>query len=242
MVTIYTLNDPETNLVRYVGKTSVNPNNRYSQHLYQWKRSTNLTHLNAWIKSLAFKNLKPIMEVIDEVNLDQWIIAEKSYIKLFKSIGCHLVNITLGGEGTLGYKHSQDSKNKRLETLKNSKSWKEKHVRHSKIMKTLHEKQNINFGTKHLSKSVREELGKKHSIKLKEIHAKNPEYKNVLIKSRSIAVDFIDKNGHVLMSFNSAAEAGRFFNIKNTHITRVCKGKSKTTQGKIFKYSKQKTK
>jgi group I intron endonuclease len=240
MVSIYTLIDPETKLVRYVGKTSVKPTSRYAQHIYQWKRSSRLTHLNAWIKNLADKGLKPIMEVIDEVSLDEWITAEKRYIKLFKSAGCNLVNLTLGGEGSLGYKHTKESKDKRLESLLQSEAWKQKHVRHSKIMKQLHAEQNINFGTAHLSDDIRKELGKKHSIKLKEMHANNPDYRISLIKSRSIAVDYIDQDDNILMSFRSAAEAGRFFNINNTHITRVCKGKSDMTHGKRFRYGKKK--
>ena len=32
---IYTLSDPITGLVRYVGQTIVKPENRYVQHIYQ---------------------------------------------------------------------------------------------------------------------------------------------------------------------------------------------------------------
>ncbi len=42
---IYTLSDPNTNEVRYVGKT-INIKRRYKQHLYD-KRQT--SHKNSWI-------------------------------------------------------------------------------------------------------------------------------------------------------------------------------------------------
>ena len=75
MVSIYTLSDPRTNQVRYVGKTCVKPEKRYAQHLYQWKRcNSKISHLNSWIKNLNKNNLKPLLFIIDEVdekNLDR---------------------------------------------------------------------------------------------------------------------------------------------------------------------------
>ena len=239
MVSIYTLSDPITGLVRYVGKTAVRPESRYAQHIYQWKRCKGkISHLNNWIKSLCEKSLKPVLNVIDTVEESEWVSAEQGYIRLYKSFGCQLVNLTIGGEGSSDYKATPESIQKRLESLETSEAWKEKHIRHSEIMKKLHAEKVVFLGTAHLPKEVRKELGERHSVKLKQLHAENPEYRQALINSRVVAVDLIDDNGNVVMSFKSAAEAGRFLNINNTHITRVCKGKSASTHGLKFRYKK----
>lgn len=133
---IYTLKDPRTDLVRYVGQTIVNPNNRYAQHIYQWKRSKKLTHVNSWIKELYGLNLKPILEIIeDSINKENLNTREIEAISLYKSCGALLCNHTIGGAGGAGFKHSKESISKRLISISKSKSWKDKHVRHSQIMR-----------------------------------------------------------------------------------------------------------
>tara|TARA_R110000868_G_scaffold118456_3_gene314121 strand:+ start:2105 stop:2767 length:663 start_codon:yes stop_codon:yes gene_type:complete len=91
---IYTLNDPDTNEVRYVGKSD-NPQKRLYMHL--WRESK--THKWSWIKSLKDKGLTPLLEVLDEVPLDDWRFWEKYWIAQLKVWGCDLVNHTEGGEG-----------------------------------------------------------------------------------------------------------------------------------------------
>jgi len=91
---IYTLNDPETNEVRYVGKSD-NPKKRLYMHL--WRESK--THKSSWIKSLKNKGLTPLIEVLDEVPLDDWRFWEMYWIAQLKVWGCDLVNHTEGGEG-----------------------------------------------------------------------------------------------------------------------------------------------
>lgn len=243
MVSIYTLSDPLTKEVRYVGKTSGKPSSRFSQHLYQWKRCTGkISHVNAWIKSLANKNLKPVQEVIDIVDEVYWIEAEQGYIRLFKSYGCKLTNLTHGGEGTSGYKATKSSIEKRLASCRQSDSWKEKNRRHSDIMKTLHAEKVISFGTSHLPDEKRKMIGKKHSEKLKQRYLTNPDGIANMIKARSVPVNLINEHGETLLSFCSVSEAGRFFNIAPTNITRVCKGKAIYTNGLRFKYDKPKKK
>jgi len=92
---IYGLKDPTADLIRYVGKTN-NPQRRSIQHY--WERR-NPTNKGEWIKSLKRKGLKPEIIIIDKVNDNEWVDAEKGYIKLFKSFGANLLNMTEGGEG-----------------------------------------------------------------------------------------------------------------------------------------------
>jgi hypothetical protein len=92
---IYTLSDPNTNEVRYVGKT-INTKRRYKQHLYD-KRQT--SHKHSWIKSLKDIGLKPIMNIIEECN-DNWEEREIYWISKYDN----LTNHKLGGNGGDDYK------------------------------------------------------------------------------------------------------------------------------------------
>ena len=69
-VVIYTLNDPETNEVKYVGKTTHRQfRKRYIAHINSpnKKGDTNWDK-KKWVYSLRKKGLKPLMEVIDVIN------------------------------------------------------------------------------------------------------------------------------------------------------------------------------
>ena len=91
---IYTLSDPFTNEIRYVGKT-INLEKRLYEHKRSHKKNT---HKSNWINGLMSNNSPPIIEIIDEVGED-WQFWECFYIELLKSWGFRLTNMTPGGEG-----------------------------------------------------------------------------------------------------------------------------------------------
>lgn len=92
---IYTLSDPRTKEVRYVGKT-VNPKQRRHNHSNIARDKG--THKRNWINQLKQNNLRPIFEIIDEVE-ENWKFWEKYWIQQFKAWGFSLTNATLGGDG-----------------------------------------------------------------------------------------------------------------------------------------------
>jgi hypothetical protein len=94
VIYIYTLSDPESNLVRYVGKTN-NPTERLRKHYTE----NNNTFKSKWVAGLRNKGLKPLFEIIDECSPDNWEQLERFYINLYKSLGARLTNILPGGEG-----------------------------------------------------------------------------------------------------------------------------------------------
>lgn len=94
---IYTLVDPISGHVRYVGKTDY-PDTRLKYHIKSIKVTKN-KHKVSWIKNLLTMKLKPILEIIDEVNYSEWEFWEQHYISLYKSWGFKLINKTFGGEG-----------------------------------------------------------------------------------------------------------------------------------------------
>ena len=90
---MYILIDPLDNNVRYVGKSN-NTVDRLNAHI---KRLKGTTHKENWIRNLLSKNVKPIMEVIDEVPKIEWEFWETHYVSLYKSWGFDLTNATPGG-------------------------------------------------------------------------------------------------------------------------------------------------
>ena len=93
---IYILIDPRDNKVRYVGKAN-NVSQRYKAHLNRARKHQ--IHKANWIKQLKELNLKPILEVVDIVPIDEWIFWETYWIAQFKVWGFDLINYTNGGDG-----------------------------------------------------------------------------------------------------------------------------------------------
>lgn len=112
-VLLYTLSDPITNEIRYVGKTTQSLNTRYSDHINtNGLRSKQNYKSRNWIKSLALKELLPKIEILDEVKAEYWEIEEKFYISYFRWLGFNLTNHQEGGgSGNIG-RHWKISKEK----------------------------------------------------------------------------------------------------------------------------------
>jgi len=119
LVFIYTLAEPDSSVVRYIGQTK-NPKNRFYRHIYDAKNDGRKNKRCSWIKSLLNKNQRPIMEIIDEVDIKEWIFWEQYWICQFKAWGFNLVNETIGGEGSYNHKHTALTK-ERMSLVKKGK-------------------------------------------------------------------------------------------------------------------------
>ena len=84
---IYTLSDPDTGYVKYVG-FSDNVKERYTRHLSLSNKS-NLKK-REWIIELNKLNKKPVLEIIDKGSYD----IEDFWIDQFKSWGFDLLNVS----------------------------------------------------------------------------------------------------------------------------------------------------
>jgi hypothetical protein len=107
---IYTLEDPDTNEIKYIGKTVKPLKTRLTNHIYSCKRETN--HRTNWIKSIIKKGKKPIIKMIDFCSWEKSQELETYWINKFKNEGANLVNLTNGGEGNLGLKLSKERRDK----------------------------------------------------------------------------------------------------------------------------------
>jgi hypothetical protein len=118
MIIIYYLHKGD-NIPFYIGKTKNKSLHRNYQHKYTYGDNT-------------------VLEILDEVNPDDWNFWEKHYISLFKSWGFVLDNKNNGGGGPLQYNNeSKLAKSKSLKKLWDSGNF------HRKLGKQI---QNIKTG------------------------------------------------------------------------------------------------
>ena len=126
---IYALCHPETNEIKYIGKTS-HPKKRLTQHICSLRSN----HKSNWIRSLLNEDLYPKMIIISEVKITEWEYWEQYYIDKYKKDGCKLTNQTKGGRGgaddrtlmpdtikkmrlaQLGKKHTPETKEKQRQS------------------------------------------------------------------------------------------------------------------------------
>lgn len=106
---IYCLKDPDSLIIKYIGKT-INIRKRYNNHVCNYTGEKTLK--NNWVKGLKSNGKKPILEVIEKCNEDNWIEREMYWIAYYKQLGYDLKNMTIGGEGLSGLKKSDDFKSK----------------------------------------------------------------------------------------------------------------------------------
>ena len=118
MVKIYALINPITDKVFYIGKTNRTLCRRLSEHLNFSKKENG--YKNNTIKKILKEGKKPIIKLIEEVDLDNWAEREKFYINDYRDKGYNLCNITDGGEpggNFLCKKHTEHTR------LKMSLAW-----------------------------------------------------------------------------------------------------------------------
>lgn len=92
-VYIYALLDPDDGEIRYIGKT-VNPTRRYYAHV--GRKDVGVHRVN-WVNSLLDKGKKPVMEIVEITDEENWESREKHYISIAMSIGYRLTNMESGG-------------------------------------------------------------------------------------------------------------------------------------------------
>ena len=110
-VLIYTLSDPVSGEIKYVGQTSKTLSERMKTHLSDAKYKKANKRID-WINSLLKKDLKPIIDIIDEVVEEDWVFWEMYWIEQLKVWGFNLKNGTIGGDGIKGYVYTEKDKEK----------------------------------------------------------------------------------------------------------------------------------
>lgn len=106
---IYCLKEPDTGEIRYFGKTCQTIRGRFKRHL----RNKQNTYVSCWIKSLTVSGKSPDVEVLIS-GLEDWESSEEEKALIFwgRKRGLRLTNLTDGGEGTPGFSHREETKQK----------------------------------------------------------------------------------------------------------------------------------
>lgn len=95
---IYALVDPETEQVRYIGK-SIRPEQRLQNHMNEVSNC----HRSHWLQSLKRRGLMPQMLILETVEgAWPWQESERFWIKRGLQLGWPLTNNTSGGDGVSG--------------------------------------------------------------------------------------------------------------------------------------------
>lgn len=147
-VYIYALYDPDTHLVRYIGKTS-RPERRLQEHIRNKDRED--TRKTRWINKLLFGGKLPEIKILEVVCETAWEAAEQKWIAFFRAKGLDLVNLTDGGDGL--HNPSEETRKKLSATQKAKYSDPDYRKRFEGVMKNPERCRKISEALKGKSKS-----------------------------------------------------------------------------------------
>lgn len=202
---IYKLIDPITNEIRYIGRTIQTLENRLKKHL----KAEDKSHRVNWIKSLTKNNLIPKIELICETTtFEDCCELEIFYIKKYKKEGIRLVNMTDGGDGSIGFKHSEETIIKLKESAK-------KRVQNYNYITTL----------------------KEHGLKQWNDKTENEKLLNKLNQKGRRNIKQFTLEGVFVKEFISLREIERELGYFRANITPCLKGEFKQAYNFIWKYS-----
>jgi hypothetical protein len=241
---IYALKDPNTNKIRYVGKSN-NPIKRLYDHIHSCHLTH--THKNNWLQSLLRENKKPTVEILEEVNSSEWQFYEKYWIHKLKNQGEKLTNIDEGGNGL--EKHSFNTKEKMKLRHKEFPNYNKCHdkiyliEKEELYQKYIVENLSINDCKKFFKTSAstiltnlkQYNIEKDKSIWQKQCKNKTPV--NGRILERNVVLQY-DLEGNLITKHNGIKEAAKSINKNFGSISRCCLGKAKTAYNFIWKYEK----
>lgn len=243
-VKIYSLSDPITNEVMYVGRTKVRLSARLSSH-YHCSRH-NSTPRDIWIASLTKNGLKPIAKVIEDVEESVWREREKYWISYYKKINPNLTNLAEGGEGPLGVIRQE-------ETIKTISEMQSKPVYQLdldfNIIKEYPSCKSaiIETNIQHIGNSARS-IGKKSAGGYVWIYKSDFEEFIKNEKRDSFKKDYsylykkigkFDKSGKLLQEWDNVKLASVETGFRYQNIAKAARGERKTYKKFIWKYYKK---
>lgn len=194
----------------YVGQTTQTFRTRTMQHMRSREG-----YFDTALRKYGIESFE--CGIIDTAKSTEELNKKEIYwIKKLNSMKPNGYNLCEGGNTTRGYSHKEESKRKMSATKKKLESMKGE--------------KNHYYG-KHHTKEIREKMSKAweneaRRAKLKE-HNKNLDRTYQCRKVLNVETKEI---------FNSIKEAAKKYGLKETHISRVCRGKRKTTGGFHWEY------
>jgi hypothetical protein len=142
----------------------------------------------------------------------------------------HLVNMTDGGDGLVGYKFSIEFKKQKAEFMR---------VRMLSNLNPMKNPKYIGENSSSKRLEVRAKRSKTLLARSDKHHMKDPDF---ILKykgsnnSRAKAILQFDKNYNFIKEYGSLSEASSSTNTQKSHICHVCKGNRKFAGGFFWKY------
>jgi hypothetical protein len=229
---IYGLCDPDTNEIRYIGKSN-SPKKRILDHIYSCNDS--ITHKNNWIKSLLREGKKPTLQIIDEVPIVDWQMWEAFYIKKYREEGHNLTNHSDGGNGTTEHTYNTIEKMKLRHKLfpnYNRSGNNLKQPIDRDLLYELYIKQNLS--TTHIAKQL-DCSEKKVWDNLQDYEIKKDKriWKKQCGSNFTKVVLQYDLDGNLIKEWKSVSEINKKLKIKPD---KCCRGEAKSAGGFIWRY------
>lgn len=205
---LYTLGDPETGDIRYVG-VSIHPFTRLSQHKRDYRRNQ---HKFNWLKSI---NFNPVFNIVGmECSREEVLEKEKFLIQEYGKI-YKLTNKSNGGELSDGYLLSKETR--------------------EKLSKSKLGNKNPNYG-KHLSEETKRKLSEKNKgKKFSDKHLANLKIANQIWCKK---VYQYNMEGDFIREFNSMTEAINIYGKRAIKISECVRNKRKSACGFRWSHSK----
>jgi len=240
-VKIYSLVDPITKEVMYIGRTKARLSARMSSHYYCSRHFSNPRDI--WISNLKTIGLKPIISVIEDVDESIWREREKYWITFYRNINPNLTNLAEGGEGPTGVKREE-------EFVKSMSELKSKPVYQLdssfKFIKEYPSCKTAIIETKipHIGNSARSK-GRKSAGGYVWVY--KDEYEDFIIREKrkifhkdlsylNKRIGKFDKSNHLIESWDSVKQASEKTGYHYQSIAKAARGYRKTYKKFVWKY------
>lgn len=214
MTKIYALKHPDTQEIRYIGKTIQPLKYRLAGHISRSKRYRT-AHISCWIYNLLQQGKKPIIELIEET--DNWEEREQYWINYYPNLCNHQIG---GGHGNLGTTLSEQHKLSISNSLKG---------------KSRDEETKLKISESHKGKIISESTKQK----LREINIGKIISLETKIKMSKGGVEQYSKEGILLNTYISLQSAADENNLYKGNISSACTGRLKTCGGFMWKYKNE---
>lgn len=207
------MHENKINHKRYIGITCQKPTQRW-----RGGKGYKIGLFKKAIDKYGWDNFNHIV-LYEHLTKEEACLKEQELIKQYNTMNNNYgYNLCEGGNLTLGYHHTKNSK------LKMSKS-----------KKGMYDgKNNPMYGKNGiLAPMYGKHLTEEHKRKISEAKKGKANYHTKTLYKK---VDQYDLDGNFIKTWESISSIEKELDIKGTHISRVCRGKRKTTGGYVFKY------
>ena len=207
------MHENKINHKKYIGITCQKPTQRWrggkGYKIGAFKRAIDKYGWNNFEHKVLYKHLSKEEACDKEIELiNKYKTANKKYG----------YNMCEGGNLTTGYQHTIEAKEKMSEMKKNL---------YNGINNPMYGKKGI------LAPMYGKHLTEEHKRKISQAKKGKP---NLYTKTLYKQIDQYDLQGNFIKTWESISIAEKELKLKGTHISRVCRGKRKTTGGYVFKY------